>query len=41
VTSDQCAGCHSAGGTGIQFDMTIPGANGKPINLSPYGTWRI
>ncbi len=22
VTSDQCIGCHSAGGTGLQFDMT-------------------
>ena len=25
VTSDQCVGCHSAGGTGLQFDMTEPG----------------
>ena len=25
LTSDQCLGCHSAGGTGLQFDMTEPG----------------
>ena len=24
LTSDQCAGCHDAGGTGMQFDMTHP-----------------
>ncbi|GAB4517816.1 MAG: hypothetical protein Tsb0019_17710 [Roseibium sp.] len=24
LTSDQCAGCHDAGGTGMQFDMTQP-----------------
>ncbi|WP_146048618.1 hypothetical protein [Roseibium marinum] len=24
LTSDQCAGCHDAGGTGMQFDMTRP-----------------
>ena len=40
VTSTQCVGCHSAGGTGIQFDMTEPGADNKMLNLSPYGTWR-
>src|SRR5262249_15832945 len=40
VTSDQCIGCHSAGGTGLQFDMTQPGPDGKLINISPYGTWR-
>ena len=40
VTSDQCVGCHSAGGTGLQFDMTEPGPDGKLINVSPYGTWR-
>jgi hypothetical protein len=40
ITSDQCVGCHSAGGTGLQFEMTIPGAAGKLVNLSPYGTWR-
>src|SRR5262249_36234189 len=39
VTSDQCLGCHSAGGTGLQFDMTEPGRHGKLINNSPYGTW--
>ena len=40
VTSDQCLGCHSAGGTGVQFDMTEPGTDSKLINISPYGTWR-
>lgn len=40
VTSDQCLGCHSAGGTGLQFDMTQPGTPDKLINISPYGTWR-
>jgi hypothetical protein len=40
LTSDQCLGCHSAGGTGLQYDMTQPGPEGKLINISPYGTWR-
>lgn len=45
VTSDQCVGCHDAGGTGLQFDMTKPlpvtNAHGYQLeNLSPYGTWR-
>jgi hypothetical protein len=40
LTSDQCIGCHSAGGTGLQYDMTQPGPDGKLINISPYGTWR-
>ena len=40
VTSDQCIGCHSAGGTGLQYDMTQPGTDNKLINISPYGTWR-
>jgi hypothetical protein len=40
ITSDQCVGCHSAGGTGLQFDMTEPGPNGLLINVSPYGLWR-
>jgi len=40
VTSDQCLGCHDAGSTGLQFDMTRVDANGKLINLSPYATWR-
>jgi Cytochrome P460 len=39
VTSDQCLGCHSAGGTGLQYDMTMPGPENKLINISPYGTW--
>jgi cytochrome c551/c552 len=40
LTSDQCLGCHSAGGTGLQYDMTQPGPDDKLINISPYGTWR-
>ncbi|HEX4859752.1 MAG TPA: cytochrome P460 family protein [Rhizomicrobium sp.] len=40
ITSDQCVGCHSAGGTGLQFDMTEPGPNGLLLNVSPYGLWR-
>jgi len=40
VTSDQCLGCHSSGGTGLQFHMTTPAGGDKVVNLSPYGTWR-
>lgn len=41
VTSTQCLGCHDAGSTGLQFDMTVPNPHGSNlINLSPYGTWR-
>ncbi|HUN42674.1 MAG TPA: hypothetical protein VMU81_20455 [Acetobacteraceae bacterium] len=40
VTSDQCVGCHTAGGTGLQYEMTTPSAGGTVLNLSPYGTWR-
>jgi hypothetical protein len=40
VTSDQCIGCHDAGSTGLQFDMTRLGSDGKYLNHSPYGTWR-
>jgi hypothetical protein len=40
ITSDQCVGCHSAGGTGLQFDMTQPGDDTKLLNISPYGSWR-
>src|SRR5579883_120973 len=40
VTSDQCLGCHDAGSTGLQYDMTRVDANGKMINHSPYATWR-
>lgn len=39
LTSDQCIGCHDAGSTGLQFDMTEPGPDGRLLNLSPYGTW--
>lgn len=41
LTSSQCLGCHDAGSTGLQFDMTVPDAeSGLLLNLSPYGTWR-
>jgi hypothetical protein len=40
VTSDQCLGCHDAGSTGLQFDMTEQDPEGKFVNLSSYGTWR-
>jgi hypothetical protein len=41
VTSDQCIGCHDAGGTGLQFDMTKIDRDGKLLlNHSPYATWR-
>ena len=44
LTSDQCLGCHAAGSTGLQFDMTTPNPHGdlegELLNLSPYGTWR-
>jgi hypothetical protein len=40
VTSDQCVGCHSAGGTGLQYEMTMPAGDGKLYNFSPYATWR-
>ena len=45
ITSDQCVGCHDAGGTGLQFDMTEPLPADNPhgyqlVNLSPYATWR-
>jgi hypothetical protein len=40
VTSDQCVGCHDAGSTGLQFDMTEQDPEGKFVNLSSYGTWR-
>ncbi|MEL7059572.1 MAG: hypothetical protein AAGN46_06055 [Acidobacteriota bacterium] len=45
VTSDQCLGCHDAGGTGLQFDMTRPASSDEPdwqgllVNQSPYATW--
>ena len=42
VTSDQCLGCHTAGGTGLQYEMTaaVPGSSTQLFNFSPYGTWR-
>jgi hypothetical protein len=42
MTSDQCLGCHTAGGTGLQYDMTapVPGSASLMYNFSPYGTWR-
>ncbi len=41
LTSSQCVGCHDAGATGLQYNMTAPaGHDDKLHNLSPYGTWR-
>src|SRR4029077_19484909 len=40
VTRTKGPPCHSAGGTFIQYDMTIPAADDKLVNISPYGTWR-
>lgn len=41
LTSSQCLGCHDAGSTGLQFDMTMPNPHGEGLlNLSPYGSWR-
>ena len=42
VTSSQCIGCHDAGSTGLQYDMTVPAPNDPSLllNLSPYATWR-
>ncbi len=42
VTSDQCVGCHSAGGTGLQFPMTAPNVTKDQsimYNFSPYGAY--
>lgn len=41
LTSSQCLGCHDAGSTGLQFDMTMPDPHGEALlNLSPYASWR-
>ena len=47
VTSDQCLGCHDAGGTGLQFDMTVPnplatsgGADSSTCRPTPPGAPR-
>jgi hypothetical protein len=40
VTSNQCVGCHDAGSTGLQYDMTEPRSDGKLRNISQYATWR-
>lgn len=41
MTSDQCVGCHDAGSTGLQFDMTMPDPDGdRLLNMAPYATWR-
>jgi len=43
LTSDQCVGCHSAGGTGLGYEMTAPfgtADTANRYNFSPYGTWR-
>lgn len=41
LTSDQCLGCHSAGSTGLRYDMTEPRPDNTLANVSPYGTWRF
>jgi hypothetical protein len=35
LTSDQCLGCHDAGSTGLQFDMTVPVTPAEQAKL-PY-----
>jgi hypothetical protein len=41
TTASVCAGCHDAGSTGLQYDMTTPNPHGPGlINLSPFATWR-
>ena len=41
VPSNNCVGCHDAGTTGLQFDMTMPSPHGDGlVNLSPFATWR-
>jgi hypothetical protein len=41
LTASQCLGCHDAGSTGLQFDMTAPNPHGAGLeNQSPYATWR-
>src|SRR5882724_1589293 len=44
LTSDQCVGCHAAGGTGLHFDMTVQQPHQPPyshlINIAMYGEWR-
>lgn len=41
LTASQCLGCHDAGSTGLQFDMTAPDPHGDGLlNLSSYATWR-
>lgn len=50
LTSSQCLGCHDAGSTGLQFDMTVPVTDAERATLpnktpnlwnhSPYATWR-
>ena len=42
VTSSQCLGCHDAGSTGLQFDMTKPnphGDNEEGWNRGRYGAY--
>lgn len=40
LTSSQCIGCHDAGSTGLQYDMTQPNPHASNLlNLSPYGLW--
>jgi hypothetical protein len=39
LTSDQCLSCHDGQGLPFGPNMYIPMADGKNINLSPYGEW--
>jgi hypothetical protein len=40
VTSDQCLGCHAAGSTGLQYDMTEPALGSALRSVSPWALWR-
>ena len=40
VTSDQCLGCHAAGSTGLQYDMTEPTPGNTLRSISPWALWR-
>lgn len=39
LTSDQCMSCHDGQGLPFGPNMYIPSADGKNVNLSPYGEW--
>lgn len=38
-TSDQCLSCHDGQGPPFGPNMFIPSADGRNVNLSPYGEW--